>query len=455
MILRYLAIACMAVAVGYFPGVANAGSNSRYASIVVDVDHNAVLHESQADARRYPASLTKMMTLYLTFDALKHGRITWDQKLPVSAYAAGQPQTNIALKPGSRLSVRDAVYALIIRSANDASVVMAEALGKSVQNFGRMMTDKAHALGMSHTQFRNPNGLHDANQYTTARDMAKLGIALKRDFPEYYRLFKENKFTFNGRTYYSHNRVTLYTDGVDGIKTGYVNASGFNLVSSMHKNGKNLVGVVMGGRTAQSRDSHMVSLLSQAIKETGRSNTTYAFKTPPTPVRKPDRNGLQLAVQTHPEPMAPIEDSDVSSNPNATGRISEASVLPQIAVEQPRQPSLFQPASYPGGNNMLTANVRPFSVPSIKAGASAESANWGIQVGAFSKARDALMAAAAAIEIAPSILSTSKIKVADAGTSESIHRARLANLTESQARNACRILKSHNESCFIYKANES
>ncbi|MCC7260609.1 MAG: D-alanyl-D-alanine carboxypeptidase [Alphaproteobacteria bacterium] len=448
----------MAVAVGYFPGIANAGSNSRYASIVVDVDHNAVLHASQADAKRYPASLTKMMTLYLTFDALKHGRITWDQKLPVSAYAAGQPQTNISLKPGSKLSVRDAVYALIIRSANDASVVMAEALGKSVQNFGRMMTDKAHALGMNHTQFRNPNGLHDPNQYTTARDMAKLGIAIKRDFPEYYRLFKENKFTFNGRTYYSHNRVTLYTDGVDGIKTGYVNASGFNLVSSMHKNGRNLVGVVMGGRTAQSRDSHMVSLLSQALKEGGTgSNATYAFKTPPLPVNKPDRHSPQLAMLARQEPMAaPIEDSDVSSNPNATGVIREASALPQqIATEPLHQPSLFQPASYPGSNSMLTANVRPLSVPSVKDGASAESANWGIQVGAFSKARDALMAAAAAIEIAPSILSTSKIKVADAGTAESIHRARLANLTESQARNACRILKSHNESCFIYKANDT
>lgn len=241
--------------------------DDRYAALVVDASTGKVLYQKNAGSLRYPASLTKMMTLYLTFDALRSGYLKTNSSLPVSAKAAAQPQTNISLKPGDRLQVKEAIESLVVRSANDVAVVLAEAIGKTEWNFALMMTQKARELGMKNTIFRNPSGLPDAAQHTTAYDMARLAIALRRDFPDYYHYFRTSEFTYKGTRYTGHNRVMARYNGVDGIKTGYIRASGFNLVTSARKDGMNLVAVVMGGKTAQARDDEMISLLDRSFAE--------------------------------------------------------------------------------------------------------------------------------------------------------------------------------------------
>lgn len=235
------------------------------AALVVDADTGRVLYEKNAGASRYPASLTKMMTLYLTFDALKKGQLTIEQTLTVSKKAASQPATNISLQPGDTIDVKTAIDSLIVRSANDSAMVLAEAIGKTEWNFALMMTRKARELGMNNTVFRNPNGLPDTKQYTTAFDLARLAIALRRDFPGYYPYFSIEEMTYNGVNYTSHNHVLVDYPGADGLKTGYTRASGFNLVTSAKRDGFNLVGVVMGGDTAKERDREMINLLDRTF----------------------------------------------------------------------------------------------------------------------------------------------------------------------------------------------
>ncbi|MEQ1789778.1 MAG: D-alanyl-D-alanine carboxypeptidase family protein [Rickettsiales bacterium] len=240
-------------------------SKSKFSALVVNANTGRVLYEKAAGGTRYPASLTKMMTLYLTFDAIKKGKLKMSDTLKASKKASMQQQTNISLKEGEKFPVRTAVESVIVRSANDSAVVLAEALGGTVWNFSLMMTKKARALGMKNTVFRNPHGLPDNQQFTTAYDMAKLGIALRRDFPEYYPMFKLTSFSHNGITYRGHNRVMARYSGVDGIKTGYINASGFNLVTSVKKDGYNLIAVIMGGTSSKARDDEMVHMLDRTF----------------------------------------------------------------------------------------------------------------------------------------------------------------------------------------------
>lgn len=243
-----------------------------YAALVVDAETGQVLYEKNAGAQRYPASLTKMMTLYMTFDALKKGNLDIDQTMPVSSKAAAQPQTNISLKVGDRLPVRSAIESLVVRSANDSAMVLAEAIGGTEFNFALAMTQKARELGMRSTVFRNPNGLPDDKQVTTAYDMARLAIALRRDFPDYYHYFKMTSFSYNGVTYPGHNRVMERYRGADGVKTGFIRASGFNLVTSAQRDGHSLVAVVMGGTTATDRDNKMIALLDQTFAQLNVQN---------------------------------------------------------------------------------------------------------------------------------------------------------------------------------------
>lgn len=250
-----------------------------YSALVVDADSGRVLYEKNAEDTRYPASLTKMMTLYLTFEALKRGDLDIDQKLPVSEKAASQPQTNIALEEGDRLPLRTAIESVVVRSANDSAMVLGEALGRTEFNFALMMTQKARELGMKNTVFRNPNGLPDPKQHTTAMDMARLGIALRRDFPEYYHYFKLTSFEYNGITYPGHNHVMERYEGVDGIKTGYIRASGYNLVTSAERDGHRIVAVIMGGSTVASRDNQMISLLDRTFDQLEHGTVANQKKT--------------------------------------------------------------------------------------------------------------------------------------------------------------------------------
>ena len=238
-----------------------------YSEFLVDGDTGRILHQEEANERRYPASLTKMMTIYLTFEQLKAGNLRLNQDLRVSPYAASMPKTNLALSPGDDITVKEALLGLIVHSANDAAVVLAENISGDEDRFARLMTERAHQLGMKNTYFKNACGLHDPGQITTAKDMALLAIALKKHYSEYYTMFSRSSFYYNGREYTSHNRVTTSYRGAEGLKTGYVRASGFNLVTSATRYEGNLVGVVMGGRTAAGRDQRMKDLLDAGFEK--------------------------------------------------------------------------------------------------------------------------------------------------------------------------------------------
>jgi len=234
---------------------------SRHASLVIDYDTKNILHQENADKPRYPASLTKMMTLYLTFEAIKSGNLSFNQELTVSAHAA-KTQYSSLLKLGQKVTVRDLILAAIVKSANDATVVLAEKIASSEPKFAQLMTMKAKQLGMNNTSFYNAHGLYHAEQKTTAFDMAKLAIALHRDFPEYYHLFSHTKFTYKNNVYHGHNRVLQNYPGANGLKTGFINASGYNIVTTAKRGDAMLIAVVMGGETYQKRDNKIMRLLN-------------------------------------------------------------------------------------------------------------------------------------------------------------------------------------------------
>jgi D-alanyl-D-alanine carboxypeptidase len=252
--------------VGITPAQAQIGS-ARYSSIVVDATSGDVLEEVNADQLRHPASLTKMMTLYLTFEALRDRRIALDQAVPVSGYAASMEPTKLGLIPGTRLTVEQAILGLITKSANDAAAAVGELLGGSEDRFAQMMTLRARALGMTHSTFMNASGLPNPEQWTTARDLAILSRRLINDFPGYYRYFSTPSFAWHRQVIFNHDNMLRTYPGADGLKTGYTEASGHNLVTSAVRGGVRLVGVVLGAASNPERDIHMASLLNQGFEQ--------------------------------------------------------------------------------------------------------------------------------------------------------------------------------------------
>lgn len=246
-----------------------------FASIIVDGNSGATLTSNNPDALRHPASLTKIMTLYLLFERLESGKLQLDSEMDVSRHASQQAPTKLGLRPGQTLRVEDAIKGLVTRSANDAAVVIAETIAGDEDDFAKLMTRKARALGMTRTVYRNASGLPDSEQVTTARDQAMLGRAIQDRFPRQYRYFATSVFNYHGRAIRNHNRLLGNVEGVDGIKTGYTRASGFNLVTSMKRGNRHLVGVVLGGRSGGSRDAIMRNLLAANL-EKGASRRTVA-----------------------------------------------------------------------------------------------------------------------------------------------------------------------------------
>ena len=246
------------------------------AAIVVDMNSGSILQEQAADMPRHPASLTKMMTLYVLFGYLKAGKLTPSSDLTVTEHAATQAPTKLGLKPGATIKVNDAVKALVTQSANDAAVTVAENLAGTEENFAKLMTDTARQIGMRNTLFRNASGLPDDEQITTARDMAILSAHLIHDYPDYYTVFSTQYFTFNGRKYRNHNKLLLNYQGTDGIKTGYTRASGYNLAASVHRGEKHLIAVVLGGKTGSQRDAAMRALLERNFVAASTTKPTAA-----------------------------------------------------------------------------------------------------------------------------------------------------------------------------------
>jgi D-alanyl-D-alanine carboxypeptidase len=246
-------------------GGAGVDAGASYADIVIDADTGRVVHQTDSDSLRHPASLTKMMTLYLTFQALESGHLTLGQYLPVSENASYQSPSKLGLHAGQHIRVEDAILGLVTLSANDAAVVLGEALGGSEDGFGVLMTRQARALGMTRSFFHNPSGLPDPEQVTTAHDMAVLGDALIHHYPQYYPYFSTDSFTYAGIYHHNHNHLMDRYEGMDGIKTGYIRASGFNLVASAKRDGMRLIGVIFGGHSAVARDNAMAQLLDRSF----------------------------------------------------------------------------------------------------------------------------------------------------------------------------------------------
>ena len=271
-------------------------SNSRYAAYVVDAKTGKALHEASADSLRHPASLTKIMTLYMLFEQLEAGKIKLTTPMDVSEQAASQSPTKLGVRPGQKLEVEDAIKALVTKSANDAAVVVAEALAGDEDSFAKQMTRKARALGMNRTIYRNASGLPDNEQVTTAREQAILGLAIQERFPRYYRYFSLSSFSYRGHAMRNHNKLLGRVQGVDGIKTGYTRASGFNLVSSVRRNDRHIVAVVLGGSSGGQRDARMRTLIEGHIAMASATAATRIAAAGPMPIAEEPRAAPKLAA---------------------------------------------------------------------------------------------------------------------------------------------------------------
>ncbi len=300
----------------------------QFSSIIVDANSGAVLASNNPDAIRRPASLTKIMTLYLLFERLEAGKMKLDTEMEVSERAAEQAPTRLGLRPGQTIRVDDAIKGLVTRSANDASVVIAEAIAGDEAEFARLMTRKARALGMTKTVYRNASGLPNDDQLTTARDQATLGRAIQDRFPRYYRYFSTTAFHFRGQSIRSHNRLIGKVEGVDGIKTGYTRASGFNLVSSMRRGNRHIVGVVLGGRSAGSRDAVMRNLLAENLDKAATKRTVAAI------VERSPADGVNDVAEAAHRPVATVQlnGAIATDEPTPAGQPATRAIAPKPSL---------------------------------------------------------------------------------------------------------------------------
>lgn len=401
--------------------VANPAVDGRDAYIILDATSGRELSSDQPDQLRHPASLTKLMTIYLTFSALDSGRLSLGDGLPVSINALNAPPTKMGLPPGGTVSVRDATMALVTRSANDAAVVLAEALGGSEPSFAQMMTSKARQLGMSQTVFRNASGLPNREQVTTARDMARLAFALMRDFPHYYPVFSVQSWPYRGRTLENHNRMLGSYEGADGLKTGYTNASGFNLVMSAMRDSRRLIGVVMGGDSAGQRDRMMAMLMDQGFASAATMRLSAW-----TNIRKPPSARYTSANF---DPSLVI--------PESTPRLATASAKPlagfALAAPQAEQ------------------RVAGLAVPPPAEGSAAPNGpsigSWVIQVGSFNDSQAAQLALERASSVLVNMRSISTTVDEVQMANKTFHRARLTNLSQAQAVDGCKRLEKKKIYC--------
>ena len=317
--------------------IPSAAADPKAASMVVDANSGAVLHNRAGDEKVYPASLTKMMTIYMAFELIELGRLSYDSKIKMTQEGADAAPSKLDLEPGEELTVLSAIKALVTKSANDVAIALAMHIGGTEANFARLMTSKARELGMSNTTFRNASGLPDPEQTTTARDMITLGLRLQDDFPRHYRLFSTRSFSYGGKNYRNHNTLLARYSGTDGIKTGYTRASGFNLVTSVRRDGKHLVAAVFGGDTARERNAKMQSLLNAAFAKA----STKVTRKPALVARAPQparaaRPPVQVAEAARaPEPLPPPAAAPPSARERDTA-IAVARVRPVRIGSEPR-----------------------------------------------------------------------------------------------------------------------
>jgi len=453
-----------------------------YSSIVVDANSGAVMQATNADSPRHPASLTKIMTLYLLFERLETGKIKLTSEMPVSAHAAAQSPSKLGLKPGQSIAVETAIRAIVTKSANDVAVVVAEALAGDEARFAELMTAKAHALGMQRTIYRNASGLPDDQQITTAREQAILGRAIQDRFPKFYRYFSTRTFAFRGKTMRNHNHLLGRVEGVDGIKTGYIHDSGFNIVTSVRRGTRHIVAVVFGGRTAKARDDRVRNLINNNINIASLKRTVPPVVegwelaaarikdgrervAPITPLRTGPAPGstdpikpipvktltMQAdPVHTAPPPPSPPESRRVMPEP---GNRTTVTTVALVKEDLPPPPS-----AKPGvlgvwrGKLASAADAVPAATAAAEPAAEARSGGWMIQVGAFADEEEAKQRLAAAQGKAKAQLGdadpfTERVDKGD----RSFYRARFAGLDKEQAQTACRHLKRSEIACMLLK----
>ncbi|TPK57004.1 MULTISPECIES: D-alanyl-D-alanine carboxypeptidase family protein [unclassified Mesorhizobium] len=454
----------MIIAVAMTIVVASAASSlaAKSAAIVVDAKTGKVLYSSDANARRYPASLTKMMTLYLTFEALAKGKISRNSPVVFSAHAAAEPPTKLGVKPGGSVAVETAILSMVTKSANDSATALGEMLGGNETNFARMMTAKARQLGMNGTVFRNANGLPDPGQFTTARDMATLGIALREHFPQYYGYFSQRSFLYGRQRINGHNRLLGRIKGVDGIKTGYTRASGFNLVSSVSDGNRRIVGVVMGGTSGSSRDNQMAALINTYLpRASTRGGGDLVAKAdsgnPVTALAK-----VLLPKHDAPTPdekpvaVASADDADEAVADDATVAQGDSDVADDTAAEEPK---LVVPAKkvktvIVSAPKVATAQVvsayaepapavDPVNTASVPSG-------WAIQVASSPKQSEAQAFLDKATKQAPKVLAdASGFTVAFDKDGVTYYRARFGGFgSKTAAWKACTALKKKKIECY-------
>lgn len=456
---------------------------SKYAGYVMDAKSGKVLYSYKGDERRYPASLTKMMTLYMVFEALEAGRLNKNTRIRFSAHASSRVPSKLGVKAGRSITAEQAILALVTKSANDAAAAIAEHLGGTESGFARLMTDRARQLGMKSTTFRNASGLPDSRQVTTARDMAILGIALREHFPQYYHYFSRRSFTFAGRRMGNHNRLLGQVKGVDGIKTGYIRASGFNLVTSVERNGRSIVAVVLGGRTGKSRNAQMRKLIGEYLPRATRGTkrmlvakaggpspllaATLALpKRGPLPAYRPirqDEDPVTMRVATaHTVSTAGAPADTVHAS--ADGGFSVATIARKLAALSTAELPVPAPAPEIGSADPVrTAAIPPRPAKPVhqlgyadeepirtETAASAPPAGWQIQIAAVDTREGAIAMLEKARGKAPKTLSAvvNYTETVDSGGA-TLHRARFAGFaSKSQAWDACGVLKKRKFACL-------
>ena len=399
--------------------VSKPAATAKDAYLIVDATSGRELASDEPDSLRYPASLTKLMTLYLTFSALDSGRLSLGDALRVSTKAANAPPTKMGMTAGGTVIVRDAIMGLVTRSANDAAVLLAEALGGSEEQFARLMTQKARQLGMTSTVYYNASGLPNRKQVTTARDMAKLANALLRDFPHYYPVFSVQSYRYRGHPLENHNHMLGSYPGADGLKTGYTVASGFNLVMSAVQDNRRLIGVVMGGDSTRQRDRLMAELMDRGFA-TARD--------------------LHLPPWTSPR----IPPSARYAAANFVPGTAIPDVLPVHQVVR-TEPIPAKRAVRPTGTVRVASNDA-----TVPAEATPPVGSWVIQVGSFSDTRSAQRALQQATSILSDLMRTDGAATTIDEVSmaqKTFHRARLTNLSQTDAVDGCKRLEQHKIYC--------
>jgi D-alanyl-D-alanine carboxypeptidase len=447
--------------------------NPPYASIVVDANSGKVLEATNPDSLRHPASLSKLMTLYLLFERLASGKISMDTPLTVSRPAAAQAPSKLGLRPGRTISVENAIKAIVTKSANDVAVVVAENLANgSETEFGRMMTAKAHALGMSRTNYHNASGLPDDKQITTARDQAILARALQDKFPQYFHFFSLRTFVWHGRKMRNHNHLLGRVPGLDGMKTGYIRDSGFNIVTDVKRGGRHIIAVVFGGRTARARDAKVRSLIEDEIKVASTTHTApkvvegwkakRMLSSLPRPAVDPrDQVADVFSTVTEPAPgstapIQPIKVKTVSVEPGTAH--TSVSPLPLNSRKATTVQALKHTDAPPPDEQEQTAvPTRTASADTDEAAVSEEAAakargGYMIQVGAFDDKKEAEKRLVKAKSKAKRVLIKADpfTERVDKG-SKSLYRARFAGLDKRQAERACKHLKRSDIPCLMLK----